>query len=290
MQMPFRVALAFLAPALLVYSLIIIYPALNGFYLSLTDSNGVNRANYIGLANYTRMFADSSFTTALRNTVFYAVLVTLMQTVLGLTLALWMGRLPWLRNGARVALFTPGMISALIVAFVWSNIYNPLSGGLNALLSAVGLGGLTRVWLGDPNTALIAVAVVNAWMYSGHSAAIFLANYLSIPPELKESAELDGASGWTLFWYIEWPLLAPATTVNTVITVISALKVFELPFIMTQGGPGGATTVLNLEIYKRAFSGNDFGYGTALTVVLLLLIVGLVLLQTRVLQARELRI
>jgi len=290
MQMPFRVALAFLAPALMVYSLLIIYPALNGFYLSLTDSNGVNRANYIGLANYTRMFADSSFTTALRNTVIYAVLVTLMQTVLGLTLALWMGKLPWLRNGARVALFTPGMISALIVAFVWSNIYNPLSGGLNALLSAVGLGGLTRVWLGDPNTALIAVAVVNAWMYSGHSAAIFLANYLSIPPELKESAELDGASGWTMFWHIEWPLLAPATTVNTVITVISALKVFELPFIMTQGGPGGATTVLNLEIYKRAFSGNDFGYGTALTVVLLLLIVGLVLLQTRVLQARELRL
>lgn len=290
MQMSFRVALAFLAPALLVYSLLIVYPALNGFYLSFTDSDGVSHANFVGLKNYIKMFSEPSFFNALRNTVVYAILVTLMQNGLGLILALWMGKLAWLRNSARVALFIPGMLSALIVAFVWSYIYNPLSGGLNALLSAVGLESLTRVWLGDPHTALVAVAVVNAWMYAGHSATIFLANYLNIPSELKESAELDGASGWTLFWYIEWPMLAPATTVTTVITVIGALKVFELPFILTQGGPGGATTVLNLEIYRRAFSGNDFGYGTALTVVLLLLIVGLVLLQTRVLQARELRI
>lgn len=284
------VALAFLLPALLLYSVLVIYPSLRGLTLSLTNSDGVSAGTFVGLANYERMFSDTRALASLRNTVVYALLVTAVQTVLGVGLALWLGRLPRLRNPLRVAIFTPGMLAPLIVAFVWSYIYYPLGGGLNALLDAVGLGKFGRPWLGDATTALPAVVIVHAWMYAGHSAAIFLANYLTIPPEIVESAELDGASGWARFRHIEWPLLAPATTINTVLTMIGALKVFELPFVLTGGGPGDASRVINLEIYGQAFSGSNFGYAAALSVALLVLIVIVTALQTIVLRAREMRL
>jgi raffinose/stachyose/melibiose transport system permease protein len=283
-------ALFFLAPALFLYSMVVIFPTFNGLYLSLTDSTGsAVGAKFVGLGNYNRMLNDAaSFLKPLGTTLLYAALVTVGQTGLGLGLALWMGKLPRLRNAARVALFTPGMLSLIIVGFVWSFIYNPLSGGLNLLLTGIGLGSLTRSWLGEPGLALPAVALVNVWMYAGHSAAIFLANYLSIPQELLESATLEGANGWTRFWFIEWPLLAPATTINTALTLIGGLRVFELPFVMTRGGPGDATKVLNLEIFNQAFGQNNYGYGAALTVALLVVILTLTLVQNTYLRNREL--
>jgi raffinose/stachyose/melibiose transport system permease protein len=292
MRMRPQTALLFLAPALLLYSLIVVYPTLNGLYLSFTNSTGSLRgAEFIGLTNYERMLRDvSGFVRPLITTLIYAALVTVGQTTIGLGLALWMGKLPRLRDAARVALFTPGMLSLIIVGFVWSFIYNPLSGGLNLLLTSVGLESWTRSWLGEPGLALPAVALVNVWMYAGHSAAIFLANYLSIPAELLESATLEGASGWQRFWYIEFPLLAPALTINTALTLIGGLRVFELPFVMTRGGPGDATKVLNLEIFNQAFGqGQDnYGYGSALTVALLLIILALTLIQNTYLRNREL--
>jgi raffinose/stachyose/melibiose transport system permease protein len=292
MRMRPLTAILFLAPAFLLYSAIVVYPTLNGLYLSLTNSTGsAVGAEFIGLSNYQRMFQDASgFIKPLITTLMYAALVTIGQTVLGLILAVWMGKLPKLRDSARVALFTPGMLSLIIVGFVWSFIYNPLSGGLNLLLTSIGLESWTRSWLGEPGFALPAVALVNIWMYAGHSAAIFLANYIAIPSELLESATLEGASGWQRFWYIEWPLLAPALTINTALTLIGGLRVFELPFVMTRGGPGDATKVLNMEIFSQAFSQNNYGYGSALTVALLLIIFALTAIQNTFLRDRELNI
>ncbi len=290
MRMRSQTALLFLMPALLLYSLIVVYPTLNGLYLSFTNSTGSARgAEFIGLTNYERMVRDvSGFLKPLMTTLIYAALVTAGQTVIGLGLALWMGKLPRLRDAARVALFTPGMLSLIIVGFVWSFIYNPLSGGLNLLLTSLGLELWTRSWLGEPGLALPAVALVNIWMFAGHSAAIFLANYLSIPSELLESATLEGASGWQRFWYIEFPLLAPALTINTALTLIGGLRVFELPYVMTRGGPGDATKVLNMEIFNQAFGQSNYGYGSALTVALLLIILSLTLVQNSYLRKREL--
>jgi raffinose/stachyose/melibiose transport system permease protein len=283
-------ALLFLTPALLLYSLIVIWPTVSGLYLSLTDSTGsAVGARFVGLTNYERMLRDAgSFAKPLGTTLLYAALVTAGQSIIGLLLALWMGAQPRLRNFARVALFTPGMLSLIIVGFVWSFIYNPLSGGLNLLLTSLGLGAWTRSWLGEPAVALPAVALVNVWMYAGHSAAIFLANYLAIPAELLESATLEGATPWQRFWHVEFPLLAPAMTINTALTLIGGLRAFELPFVMTRGGPGDATKVLNLEIFNQAFGQSNYGYGAALTVALLCIILALTLAQNAFLRNREL--
>jgi raffinose/stachyose/melibiose transport system permease protein len=290
MRMRPLTVILFLAPAFLIYTAIVIFPTLSGLYLSLTNSTGsAVGAQFIGLSNYERMFQDvSSFVKPVITTLIYAAMVTIGQTTLGLILAVWMGKLPKIRDATRVALFTPGMLSLIIVGFVWSFIYNPLSGGLNLLLTSLGLESWTRSWLGEPGLALPAVALVNIWMYAGHSAAIFVANYIAIPSELLESATLEGASGWQRFWYIEWALLAPALTINTALTLIGGLRVFELPYVMTRGGPGDTTKVLNLEIFNQAFSQSNYGYGAALTVALLLIIFALTIVQNTFLRNREL--
>jgi len=280
-------ALLFLAPALVLYGVFTLLPAGLGVGLSLTNSTGVGSAQFVGLDNFARMFTDPVVGIALRNVLIYVVFVTVVQNALGLAFALALAQTPSVRNFLRAALLTPSMISALIAGFVWSSIYSPLGGGLNEALKAIGLGGLARAWLGDSSTALIAIAVVNVWMFTGYSAVIWLTGYLSIPQELLDSAALDGANGWQRFRYIEWAMLAPAATVNLTLTLIGASKVFELPLVMTRGGPGDVTQVPGLFIYHTAFSGNRFGYGTALALSFALIVVLVSTLQSHYLRNRE---
>ena len=283
-------ALAFLAPALLLYGLFTLLPAVLGVQLSLTDSTGVGLSHFVGLANFARMIHDPQALIALRNIIVYVVFVTIVQNALGLAFAVALARTPRVRGALRVALLAPSMLSALIVGFVWSAIYSPLGGALNELLKVAGLGALTRTWLGDPTTALFAVGFVNVWMFAGYSTAIWLAGYLSIPQEIQDSAAMDGAGAWHRFWQIEWPMLAPAATVNLTLTFIGAAKVFDLPFVMTKGGPDDATQVPGLLIYQNAFAGYRFGYAAALALVFALIILLASGVQSSLLRAREERL
>lgn len=265
---PSTIAL-FLLPALVVYGLFVIYPAFSGLALSLTDSNGVGQGQFVGFANYTRMLEDSQVRAALLNTVIYTTVVTVFQNALGLGLAVWLGNMPELRNSLRVVFLLPSMLSMLVVGFIWSYLLSPLGGPINETLQALGLGSLKRVWLGDPGIALFAVAGVHVWMYLGYSTAIFLAGYLGLPSELRDSAAIDGATGWVRFWRIEWPLLAPATTVAVTLTLLGSSKSFELPYVLTKGGPGDASTLSSLTVFQNAFSGQRFGYANAIALVTL---------------------
>ncbi len=259
----------FVLPALAVYGLFVIYPTFSGLLLSLTDSKGVGQGQFIGLANYARMLEDSQVRTALLNTVIYTVLVTFFQNALGLGLAVWLGNMPELRNSLRVVFLLPSMLSMLVVGFIWSYLFSPLGGPINEMLQALGLGSLKRVWLGDPGIALFSIVGVHVWMYLGHSTAIFLAGYLGLPSELRDSAAIDGATGWVRFWRVEWPLLAPATTVAVTLTLLGSSKTFELPFVLTRGGPGDATMLSSLTVFQNAFAGERFGYATAIALVTL---------------------
>lgn len=290
MRLSPRQALAFLAPALLVYGVFLLYPALLGVQQSLTDSTGIGVSSFVGLKNYLRLLGDTEARAAFRNVALYAAFVTVVQNALGLAFASALSGLPAVRNLLRVALITPSMIAVLIAGFVWSYIYSPLGGPLNALLARLGLGSWQHVWLGDPATALLAVAAVNIWMFAGYSAAIFLAGYLSIPQEVHDSAQIDGATGWRRFWHLDWPMLAPATTVNVTFTLIGSSKVFELPFVLTKGGPGDATQVPGLLIYQNAFSGQRFGYAAALAVVMAVLVIVAASAQSTWLRHREARL
>jgi raffinose/stachyose/melibiose transport system permease protein len=280
---------AFLLPAITVYGVFMLYPLVRGIYLSMTDSLGGPIAHFVGTQQYRAMADDPTVLAALWHTVLYAAVVVVVQNGLGLLFASMLFRRPRVRKVLNVVLLTPTLISPVMAAFIWSYLLAP-SGGINALLDLVGLHGLTHVWLGDTSTALYAVAAVNVWMFTGYSCAIFLASYMSMPAELLEAASLDGASGWQRFHSVEWPLLAPALTVNVTLSLIGSLKVFEFPLVLTNGGPADATDTLTLLVYRNVFGGGKFAYGVALSVVLLVTVVVLSSATSSLLRLRERRI
>jgi len=277
----------FMAPALIVLGVFFVYPILLTFYYSFTDFTGVGTPEFSGLKNYDRIVSRSRYPEALKITVLFTVIVVVLQITLGLFIATLLQRLPAVRNFARAALFTPAMMSFVIVGYVWQFIYSPYNGGLNALLTSVGLESMTRGWLGDPNTALIAIAVAHVWMFTGYTTAIFLAGYANIPGDIEEAGRLDGASSWQRFRHLELPLLAPSITINVMLATIGTLKTFELPFIMTRGGPDGATRTLSLEIIENLFRSYKFGFASALAIVMLVIVVLVAFIQNKYLRGRE---
>lgn len=283
-------AMLFAAPALVLYGLIVLYPLFQGAVLSLTDSTVGNPAGFVGLDNYLALVRDPDVMRALRVTVLYAVVVVVVQNAVGLALARALYRRLAVRRTASVLLLLPTLMSAVMAAFIWTYLFAP-DGGINALLRGAGLDGVAQVWLGNPTTAIWAIAVVNIWMFAGYSCAIFLAGYLGLPGDVLDAAQVDGAQGWRQFASVEWPLLAPALTVNVTLALIGSLKVFELPFVMTNGGPAGSTTTLSILIFNKIFSGGgDFAYGVAVSILLLVVVVVLASAVQGLLRRREERI
>jgi len=284
------VAVAFMAPALALYLAIIVYPLVQGLILSVTDSKIGNPGDFVGATNYVALASDSDVIRALGVTIAYAAVVVVAQNVIGLALARALYMRPRIRQLGSTLILVPTLMSAVMAAFVWNSLLAP-DGAINSLLRSLGLSTLTHVWLGDPSTALWAIALVNVWMFSGYSAAIFLAGYMNLPAELIDASSMDGAAGWRRFVSVEWPLLAPATTVAVTLSLIGSLKVFELPFVMTNGGPAGSTTTLTMLIFAKIFGGQgSFAYGATIAVLLLVVVVLFAGVTQTLLRRREERI
>lgn len=283
-------AALFLAPALAVYLVIVAYPLVQGIALSLTDSKVGNAGHFIGAANYAKLASDGDVLRALAITVAYAAVVVVFQNGIGLLLTRALYNRPRVRRVGNTLILIPTLMSAVMAAFIWNSLLSP-DGSINSLLRAIGLDSLTRVWLGDPDTALWAIALVNIWMFAGYSASIFLAGYMNLPADLLDAARVDGASGWQRFTAVEWPLLAPALTVNITLSLIGSLKVFELPLVMTNGGPAGSTTTLTMLIFFKIFGGQgSFAYGATIATLLLVVVVVLASTTQALLRRREDRI
>ena len=285
-----RSALLMLAPACLIYGLFTVYPVLRGLYFSFTRYGGVKAATWVGLDNYIEMLGDPKAQNALTNTVVFAVVVVVVQNGLALTLASMLYRVPSVRQLASFTLLMPAVLPLIIVGYIWLAIYNPLNGPLNAAFRAVGLGSLEQLWLGNPSIALLAVAMVNVWMFTGYSMVIYLANYVTIPRELFEACAVDGASGFRRWWRVDRFLLAPSMTVNIALSTIGTLKIFELPYVMTRGGPVNSTRTLTMVVYDDAFTTGRYGYGMAVAVVLLVFTVIVSAIQVSWLRYRETRV
>ncbi|MFC8799137.1 carbohydrate ABC transporter permease [Promicromonospora sp. NPDC057138] len=284
------VAVAFIAPAVALYLAVIVYPLLQGLVLSVTDSKIGNVGAFVGAANYAALASDGDVMRALGITVAYAVVVVIAQNAVGLALARALYMRPRVRQLGSTLILVPTLMSAVMAAFVWNSLLAP-DGAINSLLRSLGLSTLTHVWLGDPSTALWAIALVNIWMFAGYSAAIFLAGYMNMSSELLDASSVDGAAGWRRFVSIEWPLLAPATTVGVTLSLIGSLKVFELPFVMTNGGPAGSTTTLTMLIFAKVFGGQgSFAYGATISVLLLVVVVLFAGVTQSLLRRREERI
>ncbi|MFY0681205.1 MAG: sugar ABC transporter permease [Thalassovita sp.] len=280
----------FAVPAFLVIACFFLYPIALSFQLSFTNFKGVGAADWVGGANYERFLARSRYLNSVWTTLKFTAIVVTVQTLWGLAFAALLHRMPAIRNFCRAALFTPAMMSFVIVGYVWQFIYSPYSGGLNALLSAFGLEGLTRGWLGDPDTALLAIAFTHVWMFVGYTTAIFLVGFANIPRDIEEAARLDGASSWQRFRYLDLPLLAPSFTVNIILSTVGTLKTFELPFIMTRGGPDRATNTLSLEIVQNLFGSYKFGFASSLSIIMLVIVVVVSVFQMTYLRRQEAKV
>lgn len=260
----------FLAPAFLVYAVFVLYPIGNAFVLSFYRWDGISTTrSYVGLRNYRDTFTqDPVFWHALGNTCIWAVLSLLVPTTLGLAFALLLNsRLP-LRPVLRSLLYLPAILATVVVAAMWQWMYDPSLGLIDALLNQVGLGGWVQDWLGSERIALYSVFAPSAWQSTGVNMLLFLAGLQGVAQEQVEAARIDGAGSAGVFRYVTVPALRQTFIIVFALTLINALKSFDLVYVMTYGGPGNASQVLATWLYTQAFNAHSFGIGMAIAMVL----------------------
>ncbi|WP_256759059.1 carbohydrate ABC transporter permease [Cohnella sp. WQ 127256] len=261
----------FLLPALFIYITFLLYPILSSSYYSLTEWNGITKPVFIGLDNFVAFFNDSASLKAIKNTLLYAFLITVIQNVLGLLLAVLLDMNIRSRKVLRMIFFTPVILSSLVVSYLWLRMLDP-SGVINAVLELVHLDGLKQVWLGDAKMAFMSIVVMSVWQFIGYSMVIYLANLQTIPESLKEAAAIDGANAVQRFFNVTFPLLAPSLTINLLLSAIGSMKIFDPIFLMTKGGPFYATESVTFRLFEQGFRSNKAGFGSATSIVLFLLI------------------
>ena len=281
-------AIWFAVPAMAIYAFIVLYPSLAGAFYAFTDWTGIGSFKWVGLENFKTLFSDEQSLGALRNTILLTVFIVIVQNAIGLALAIGVHTRIKSRYVLRTIFFAPAVLSSIVIAFLWKYMFNPQpDAGINALLGFFGLDFLQQNWLGDPSVALWAIGLTVVWQFAGYSMVIFLAALQGIPKELEEAAAIDGAGRYARFRHIVLPLIAPAMTINLTLSTIGGLKLFDQVFAITGGGPGYSTETLSTLIYKQAFVFGQYGYSTAVALVLAILVSALALVQMRYLQSRE---
>ena len=278
MHLKSRYPQAFAWPALFLFTAFFILPSLSGIYFAFTDwSSFSDEVNFVGLKNFHRLFsADEHYFDYFWNTFVFTVVTIVLKTIFGLGLALLLDKgVRSFVNLYRALIYVPVVLPMLVVGLIFRSILHPSQGLLNVSLRSVGLGSLAFRWLTDPHLALYSIMVIDTWKGVGYIMVILLAGLQTIPREYYEAAEVDGAGTWARFWHITLPMLAPAIMIVTVLNVLYGLRVFDIVYATTNGGPGYATEVVMTGIFK-AFSQGQYGLGTALSTVLfaILLVVG----------------
>jgi raffinose/stachyose/melibiose transport system permease protein len=277
----------FVLPALVLYAFVVLVPAARGSFYAFTDWDGLNpHHHWVGLSNFRAIWDDDAARGAIKHTLLIAVAITIVQNAIGLLLALGVHARIKTRYALRVALLAPAVMTPVITAFLWQYMYAP-DGALNGVLGSVGLRHLEQGWLGDPTLALWCVVGVVVWQFAGYSMVIFLAGLESIPREVIEAAQVDGAGAVQRFWHVTRPLIAPAITVNLMLSIIGGLKLFDQVWVLTGGGPGHATDTLSTLIYKNAFQFGEFAYSTALALLLTVFVALVSGVQYRFLRRQE---
>ncbi|WP_407319535.1 sugar ABC transporter permease [Isoptericola halotolerans] len=256
-----RAGLVMMAPAMLNVTVFLGVPLVLAFVLSFTDYGFFAPPTFIGLENYTEMFADADFQISVVNTVIYTLLVVPFAMGLALIVALALNMPIRGRGVYRVMFYVPVVTATVSVATVWLWILNPTFGLANQILGLFGLP--PSQWLTDPDTALGSLAMIGIWQGLGTKMVIYLAALQGVNPALVEAARLDGANRWQVFRHITWPSLGPAHFFVFITSIIASFQVFDLVYVTTEGGPANATRVLVYDIYENAFGALDLGYASA---------------------------
>ncbi len=259
--------LAFAAPAIVLYSVFVLYPILQGARYSLYDWNGLEPLdNFIGLDNFTRAFRDDDFRDALRHNIVIVVLSLVIQIPVALGLATLLNSRIKGRAAMRTLFFAPYVLSEVVTAIVWRQILRP-NGLVNHLLGSVGLDSWQRIWIDEPKYVLWSLFFVISWKYFGFHMILLLAGLQQIPHSLHEAAAIDGASAWQRFRYVTLPLLTPTISVSVFLSVIGALQLFDLVQVTTKGGPIGSSSTMATFLYER-FGDRLLGYASAVSVII----------------------
>ena len=281
----------FLIPGIIAFLVIIIIPFLTNIGISFAKWGGVRPPVWIGLSNYQRLIGDSVFWLSFRNDLILLVAMTVVPVIVGLLLATFL--FDYITNNFgqqvssffRAGFYLPQVLPSAVIGIVWAWILEPDWGVVNYVLRSLGLSALTRNWLGDPSTALLAVMVVTVWFQIGYPVVIFMAALQRVEPELLEAASMDGASWFQKFYYITIHLIRPEILVVILTTTIYTLKIFGQVWVLTGGGPGNATSVPSYYAYKNFFETQQVGYGStvslAMAVIIILLTFLFINLQTR---------
>lgn len=262
----------FVAPAVVLIVVFMVVPILQALWLALYRWNGVRPRQYIGLDNLADLWGDRFFLGALQHTLVFAIAATVGTVALGLLLAVAISRGAPGTRLYRVLFFLPVMVPITVVGALWVRILEPNFGLLNSALRGVGLDGLAKAWLGDPSIALWVLIGVTIWQYCGFPMIVLLAAMESIPEDIHEAATLDGASESQRLRHITLPLIRPVLLGIAVLQTIFALKVFDLVWVMTRGGPGQSTDVLGTFLFDEAFFKRRYGYAAAVAVAMFVII------------------
>lgn len=274
------------APAIAAFVLMLLIPTLAVVVIAFTDYElGAPALRYVGLANFAELMEDRGFLTSFRNTAFFVAVTTPASIIGGLGLALLIESGTRGRTFFRAVFFLPVVSLMVAMATAFQYMFHPTIGPVNAALRALGIVGPN--WLGSSDSVMWTLAVIGVWEQIGFNMVLFLAGLTAIPRDLYAAAEVDGVrSAWSRFWTVTWPLLGPTSLFVLTITMIRSLRVFDIVATLTQGGPNKASEVLLYTMYTEGFTFFRMGYSAAITVVFLIVVVVLMLLQTRVLDRR----
>jgi raffinose/stachyose/melibiose transport system permease protein len=260
--------LVFLVPPLLLYGVAVLFPILQSLFLSFFSWDGISDMQFVGLENYRHMLGgDDIFWRAFTNALGYLAICLVLQLGGALLVASLLTNLRRGRELFKTLYLMPAVISTVAIAYLFARIYSlePV-GLLNQVLSAVGLGSLERSWTSDVTTVLAAVSIPEGWRFMGLYTLIIYAALLAVPQELEEAARLDGASSWRIFRDIRFPYIRPVWTTTVIMATTYGLRGFDIPYVMTNGGPGQSSELLTTYMYKTAFTSTDYGYASAISV------------------------
>lgn len=259
----------FLTPTFLIYTLFIIVPICFTIYYSFTNFSGIGSSEFVGFQNYERMFHDKLFFISLKNTLIILLVSFVMLIIFSFLIALMLNKTFKGNSLAKAMIFSPYVIAPIIVGTIWMFIFNPQYGLVNVVLEALGLGSWQQVWIGGKSLTPWSIGFVFSWQVLGFHATIFLAGMKMIPGDVYEAAAIDGASKAKMTWFVTIPMMKETFVMNVILMITGALKIYELVFQMTSGGPNHLSEVLVSYMYYIVFTSSQYGYGMAIAVFIL---------------------
>lgn len=269
----FKTVLFFTAPALIIYTLIVFIPIIWSSVYSLFDWNGIGSMKFVGFNNFVRLFTrDREFLPALGHTVIYIVAQIVLQVFVGLLLAFLLSSIPKLRSFFQTLYYVPVVISSVAICQIFEKLMSlqPL-GLINSILGAINPAWYDIKWLTDVNLCLGSAAFVEGYKYMAMYMVIFYAALLSVPDDLTEAAKIDGANGFRIAWNVKIPYIRHVIVANCVLVLNGSLRAYDIPYLLTGGGPGNCAQLLSPYMYKQAFSSMKYGYGSAVAVMIVLI-------------------